>query len=269
MPFSEVSKRESYCLPASNSITTLGFQLILEALLSKMKNNSNMRYRIYACLVALFTLGLAQHSSAQEAEKTGVIEDIDLSLGAGDGSFLGSLAYQNTWALGKNDQWRLSYGLRFTLFSGKDMEFYSAPIDYYLIEENTDTLQVANPGQSNLALYIGASYVIKNKLELGFNIDALGYTFGGETEATFLGNNQKLTTTVNPNQPTLLLVGANDRGMIKAEFFVGYQLNENWAARIGFNNNFVEYKTATELQKGNTRFRGDPTAPFLAVRYRF
>lgn len=228
----------------------------------------------YLCiyLICFFTIGFASKSIAQEQEKEAprFLEDFDVALGAGDGSFLGSLSYQFTKALGKNDQWRLSYGLRFTLFSGKkDMEFYSAPIDYYLIEENTDTLQVTSPGQSNLALYIGASYVIKNKLELGFNIDALGYTFGRETEATFLGNNQKLTTTVNPNQPTALLVGANDRGMIKAEFFVGYHVNDHWSARLGFNNNFVEYKTETELQKGNTRFRGDPTAPFVAVRYRF
>lgn len=227
-----------------------------------------MKNWILTSIILIAALSLGQQAMAQEAETMGLRQDLDLAVGGGDGSVLASLAYQHTWALGKKDQWRLSYGLRFTSFSSnKAMEFYSAPIDYYLIEEKTDTLTVGSPSQSNIALYLGATYRIKDKLELGFNIDALGYTFGGDAAATFKGGNQTLPTTVSPNQMTALLMGANDIGMIKAEFFVGYQLKENWMIRLGFNNNFVEYVTSTELQPGNTRFRGDPTAGFLAIRY--
>ena len=228
-----------------------------------MKN----RYSLIIIALAL-VIGL----NAAQAQKTESVNRLrqygDVSLAFGEG-FLGSLAYQHTWGLGKSQKLRLSYGFRLTGYSGPEREFYSAPIEYYMIEEETDTLTISDPGMSNLALYIGATYRVGTKWEFGFNIDALGYTFGGDRDGVFTGNNgETINATVNPNQVTALLVGANDIGMIKAEFFAAYQFNDRMTLRAGFNNNFIEYKTATELQAGNTRFRADPTAYFVGFRYK-
>ena len=72
---------------------------------------------------------------------------------------------------------------------------------------------------------------------------------------------------MNPGSVTALLVGPNDIGMLKAEFTTGYKFNEQWNTRLGLVSLYTEVRTETELQPGNTRFRGEARMPFLAVTY--
>lgn len=229
-----------------------------------MKNSIRIALGLLLTIATMFQVKAQESLIATEVSR----QDLDLALSAQENGFLGSLAYQRTRMLGRQGQWRLSYGIRYSNFRGRNLEFYSAPVDFYGIEEKTDTLFAASPSQNNIALYLGASYNSSGLAEVGFNIDALGYTFGQKTDATFFGSGQQIITTASPNQPTVLLVGARDIGMIKAEFFAAFHLTDTWTLRFCFNNNFLEYKTATELQKGNTRFRADPTMGCVALRYK-
>ena len=63
------------------------------------------------------------------------------------------------------------------------------------------------------------------------------------------------------------LVGPNDVGMIRAEFMIGYWVSDKTMIRLGLTSLNTEYKTATELQAGNSRFRANSQIPFIAITY--
>lgn len=221
-----------------------------------------MKYSLKAtlCILSLSILGL----KAEAAHP--IYLGLDGSFGTNGSQNVFSMAFLRTHALGKQHRLLLSYGLRFSSFGGRDMEFYSAPPDFYLIPEKTDTLFMSNGGQNNVALFIGASYKVKNLLVFGFNIDAVGYTFGKTRTGQFNPGGSNISDESSPNQITALLVGANDIGMIKAEFEVGVLLSSHLELRTGLSNMFLEYKTSKELQAGNDRFRAASSVGFLGVR---
>lgn len=209
-------------------------------------------------------------ATAQDFVKTGLQQSADVAFGSNGEHSIGSLSYWHSWGVGgEKKHFQLSYGLRFSFAGLNGAEFYSAPPAYYMIEEETDTLQLTTASQNNLVLALGATYQIRERFELGFNIDAVGYTFGATQTATFLGNGATVEDEVSPNQVTALLVGANDIGMVKSEFYVAYWLNEKWMLRAGTGGLFAEYKTSKELQEGNNRFRATTGVPSVAVRYRW
>ncbi len=114
---------------------------------------------------------------------------------------------------------------------------------------------------------VSANYRIKRKFELGFNIDLVGYSFGADQNTNFISNGISVPVVASANSPTALLVGPNDLGMIRAEFSVGYWVNDNFLIRAGISSLNTEYKTATELQAGNVRFRQNSQLPFIAITY--
>ncbi|MGB0432590.1 MAG: hypothetical protein ACPGLV_19085 [Bacteroidia bacterium] len=219
-----------------------------------------MRKSLLSSIFILAIMGIGFNASAQ------FMNQYDVAIGFAGGQRSLSLSAQKQFSIGAKQRLKLNLGLRFSTIGFGELEYYSAPIDYFLIPEKTDTLVLSNSGQNNLAIMLGASYLIKNKIELGFNIDAVGYTFGQSRTATFNPQGANITDEVSPNQITALLVGANDIGMVKAEFFGAYRINDKLAIRLGLANSFVEYKTSTELQTGNDRFRGISSMPFVAAR---
>jgi hypothetical protein len=191
----------------------------------------------------------------------------DASIGANGNDNAASLAYGNNWSLGKRQQWQLGFGARYTGYLGKQKNYQSAIPGYYRNNEKMDTILVAKPQQNNIALFVNATYRIKQKFELGFNIDVIGASFGASQNAQFISNKIETPAQVTTNSITALLVEANDIGMIKAEYYVAYWAKPKWMIRFGVIDLYSEYKTATELQVGNTRYRGASYMPFLSLRY--
>jgi hypothetical protein len=196
---------------------------------------------------------------------------IDLSLGSNGKSNIGSFSVGHLWGLGKRKQWRVGGGLRYSsFFSNKpEHEFYSARPDFYRVNEKMDTVKISHPQQNNIVLFLEATYRIKGKIELGFNIDLFGYAFGASKSGKFIGSNSSIpiTTNVSANSISYLIYDIYDVGMIKAEFMIGYWLNKNWLVRGGLSDFLIEYKTPTELQKDNKRFKDLIYVPFIAIRY--
>ena len=191
----------------------------------------------------------------------------DLSIGATKSEQIESLSYRYVWGLGKNKQWQIGGGLRFSSYQGSNINYASAPPAFAGKKELTDTVFVSKAQQNNLALLLTVNYRIKNKLELGFNIDLVGYSFGADQNARFISNGVSKATSASANRPTALLVGPNDIGMIRAEFNVGYWISNNIMLRAGVTSLNTEYKTATELQSGNSRFRKNSQLPFIAITF--
>lgn len=216
-----------------------------------------MKKGLTITIAMLFVMFLQiQTVHAQDGETTSnPSHNVELSIAVGTG-VLGGVGYWQEWGLGKNKAIKLGYGARLSSYFGKDVNHLSAPPDFFNDEATQDSLFVGSPQMSNLALYIGAGYLIKEKVELGFNIDVVGVTFGGDKEAIYTGDGVPTPTTANPGSITALLLGPNDIGMVRSDFFAGYKINDTWKARLGFGYLFTEYRTPTELQAGNTRYRG-------------
>ncbi len=205
---------------------------------------------------------------AQDSEGNSRLHhNVDLAISGVPSSQMVSLGYLQEFGIGKKQAWRLGYGVRLSGYFGNNITHVSAPPEFYNEDATRDSVWVSNPQMNNIALYIGASYVYKNMIEVGFNIDAVGYTFGGDKSATFISNANEATTTVNPGSVTALLIGPADIGMLKSEFFAAYKFNEKWKVRAGWVSLFTEYRTPTELQVGNTRYRGTAIQGLLAVTY--
>lgn len=225
-----------------------------------------MKKALTVAIGMLFTMFLqVQNMNAQESANPS--HNLELSFAMSSNSQIGSVGYWQEWGLGKNQAFKLGYGVRFSGYFGKDVDFISAPPEFYNDVAKQDSVLVGSAQMNNIALYIGASYLIRDKVELGFSIDALGYTFGGDRDAIFTGDGVSTPTTVNPNSVAVLLIAANDIGMLRSDFFVGYKFNETWKARAGFGPLFTEYRTPTELQTGNKRYRNASAMISLGVTY--
>ena len=209
----------------------------------------------------------AQQGDYVELRNRQLLEETGLSLAVGGNFFAPSLFYQHSWRLGAKQRWDLTYGARITSYFGSDIHHASAPPAYYGDPSLEDSVFVVSPRMSNVAIYIGATYSIRNKVPIGFNIDAIGYTFGGDLEGVYTGDGVSTPVTVNPGSITALLVGANDIGMLKAEFFVGYRINNFFTVRAGINNMYTEVRTPTELQVGNTRYRAENMGGLISIVY--
>lgn len=196
---------------------------------------------------------------------------LNTSAGTNGDGFLTTAAYEYNWGVGQKKAFRLGAGIRMSAFFGGTKYYRSAPPELYNDDEKADSIYIVErPQQNNIALYISAAYRIKQKVELGFNIDVIGYSFGAEKMITYVNRYQTLELKyAKPNSLSLLLVDANDRGMVNSQFWIGYQINNQWAIRGGVSHLFTEYKTNRKGPQNNDRFRGVNNIPFLAVRYAF
>lgn len=225
------------------------------------------------CNTLIFSLLISFSALAQTEEKTSLAAtnvQADLSLAAGTG-FSPSLFVQALYGIGKSKKFKIGYGLRFTSFFGSNITATTAPADLTSDENKVDdfVLETAQANFLNTAIVL--QYSFSQKFDLGFNIDVLGLTFGGEQHGDFSSKRAgvaKVHSTAKPTQTNVLLVGDNDRGSLNSEFFARYWLNEKWAIKAGASYTFVEYTTKQKMAFDNDRFRHKAMMGMVGITYR-
>jgi len=177
----------------------------------------------------------------------------------------------------KSERFFIGYGVRFTSNGSQNKPFVTAPANVsegnFFKKQNEDKLdtlylQNSNTNSINLAIYLG--YEISNKLFLEFNIDAVGFSFGGKQTGNFnaLSQGQPITSEAAKVTPlNLLLTGDYDWGSLNSEFTLNYHLNDRWSLRPGVSFIFSEYTTDRKLTFNNDRFRNKVLYPALGIRY--
>ena len=205
----------------------------------------------------------------------------DLAIGAGNG-FSTALSWSHFHKIGKKGKFQIGYGLRLTSLFGSNVAHITAPakltsggtglgvIANEIIEANLDTLTLNSMQVNSLNLSINLQYAFSEKLEIGFNIDALGFSFGGEQKGNFVAASQKRVTsqeTAKPTAANVLLTSDNDIGSLNSEFYLRYWLSPKWAIRGGLTFAFSEYTTSRKLTFDNDRFRAKVLMPMLAVTF--
>ena len=218
-----------------------------------------------AVIACITNLTLAQTSSS-----------IDLNFGVGVKAQTIALGINRLHKIGKKEKLSLGYGVRYTGYSGKENEFITAAAE---VSEGTifkpqneaklDTLTMdGNVGSINAAIYI--NYALNDKWHIQFNIDAMGFSFGGEKTGTFMAESQNASqgnVQAKPSGTNLLLTGDYDRGSLNSEFFVGYQLKEKHRLKLWMSFVFNEYTTSNKLTFNNDRFRVKNLMPMIGYSY--
>ncbi|GHB59330.1 hypothetical protein GCM10007390_11240 [Persicitalea jodogahamensis] len=206
-------------------------------------------------------------------------KNLDAALAAGKG-FSPALSFQSLYG----GRFKIGWGVRYTGYFGKSTELVTAPAALtsgktdpsVLFSENIlsnfDTLTL-NKVQSNaLNAVINLQFSLSNRFEVGFNIDAIGLSFGAQQMGRFHSASESaaLDNTVQTAKPTtfnLLLISDNDRGNLNSELYARYWVSDRMAVRAGLSFNFVEYTTDQKLTFDNDRFRYKSLLPMVAVSF--
>jgi hypothetical protein len=219
-------------------------------------------------LLVLFASGVVL---AQDPAKSRLSADLGLSIGAQQ--YGGHAWLSNMHFLGAKRKIGIGYGIRWNSYFGTDQNFTSAPPEFAGKEDKEGTLTVANAQIHSLNLAIFLQYNITSKLEAGFNIDAIGFSFGGEQASAFAppgtGTSSTAAYLAKPTSTNLLLIGANDTGSLYSEFFAKYKVSDRLAIKAAFSYYFLEYTTNTPIaaNDNNDRFRNSASMVGLGVSY--
>lgn len=204
---------------------------------------------------------------------------LDVALAAGGGGSL-ALSYQSLYG----GRFKIGWGVRYTGFGGKDLMFTTAPAKLtsgktgpgVLVSENIlsnfDTLTLNKVQTNALNAVINLQFAFSKRFEVGFNIDAIGVSFGAEQTGRFRSASQStaLDNSVQTAKPTsfnLLLISDNDLGNLNSELYARYWLGDWVALRAGLSFNFIEYTTTRKLTFDNDRFRYKSLLPMVAVSF--
>ena len=250
---------------------------------------SGMKNKIFSLL--FFTI--ICHSSHAQIEnaatktenspgyKNGNFYDLTFSIGQGQNA--PSLGWSHLYGIGKKRKIQIGYGVRFTSYSSTNKEYITAPakltslaqgpqifFDGTTHPENLDTLSVFKSQVNMLNLSIHLGYRFSSKWDAGFNIDAVGFSFGKTQSATYnsyQGVDPRTQETAKPTTLNALLVSDNDIGSLNSEFFGRYWITQKIGVRLGYTFLFSEYSTTRKLNFDNDRFRYKSSMVLVGITY--
>jgi hypothetical protein len=239
-------------------------------------------YKKYVFIFAAILL-----SSSIYAQKKALDKSASISLAFGDNQFSIASMYQHVWLLGKKKRFGIGAGARLTNSFFKNTNFTTAPAKLTSgkqgpavffaddIPQNIDSFALGKAQINSLNLSVNFIYKISNKFTAGFNIDAIGFSFGQKQKGVYIGNGGMATAiAAKPTVFNALLISDNDLGSLNSEFFMQYNVNKNWGAKIGFQFLFGEYTTDANVQTTptgdkNDRFRVKSSSLSLGAVYNF
>jgi hypothetical protein len=239
--------------------------------------------------IASTTILLVLFLGAAAQKKPATVNNYaDITLGFGSSQVTGALAYNYNWRFGKKRRIEIGLGARFTSYFGTNLYFITAPATLTSgktglgvifsdnIPQNIDSVLFAKAQVNALNIAINLGYNITPKLSVGFNIDAIGISFGSKKEGTYYGNNfaTGVATKAKTTSFNALLTSDNDKGSLNSELFARYKWNGHWGVKLAYQFLFVEYKTDTKVQTAptgetNDRFRKKMSGIGVGVSYHF
>lgn len=241
-------------------------------------------------LLVLFFFAIISFSiSAQEFKDS--YKTFDVSVTGNSSVFAPAFSFTQMYGFGKSKRFKLGYGIRLTSFFKHNLEARTSPAKFTSgsasfgalfaddIVSNIDTLYLPKAQVNSLNVSINVQYALSKKLEVGFNIDATGYSFGANQTGELISKKNKRKfadgSTTSPATPAglnLLLVSDSDLGNLNSELYARYWATEKIGIRAGLSFLFTEYtsdKKVTLPDGQNNRWRYKSMTPMIAVSYRF
>jgi hypothetical protein len=239
-------------------------------------------------LIYLLLSVVSVELSAQGLDKS--YKTFDLALSAGSG-FSPAISFTQMFGIGKSNRFKVGYGVRITPYFGGSQDFRTAPAKFTSgsssftalfsddLVANIDTFRVQSFQTVALNFSINLQYAISKKLEVGFNIDATGKTWGSTVTGELISkrNKRKFTdgstsSSSNPETWNFLLVSDSDIGSLNSELYARYWVSDKIGIRAGASFQFVELITDKKVEINgllNDRWRYKSLMPMIAVSYKF
>ena len=229
-----------------------------------------MTHKFLNTFILSLTFGIC---GAQDSTRTcnyKINNTFDLAISSNVNQHCLALSWVKFYPVTKKQRFKIGYGVRFTTQGSKKLYYVTAPAIltskqtgpqvlfspiYY---ENVDTLFVSRSQNNLVNISINLQYTIKNKIDIGFNIDGAGISFGGSTTGKYMAYQSPDNGSQQTAQPTifnLLLVSDNDIGGLNSELYFRYWINPKWAIKCGATFLFTEYTTYNKLRLDNDRWR--------------
>jgi hypothetical protein len=224
-------------------------------------------------IVYIFSLLL--FSFASSAQKTSLPKKqqfANFTVGFGNEAMSYSTSYYHNWNLGKKNQFFIGAGVRFTASNAKNKNYTSAPSNLAGEATKMDTAFGANTSIYAINALLNLGYNISPKMQIGFNIDLIGFSFGPEKSYQFQGSGLQNNTNASPTPLNLLLVGTNDKGTLNSELYLQYKVKEKLGIKIGYQHLFTEITTTSKIQtlpEPNDRFRKISDLVTVGVSFSF
>lgn len=187
--------------------------------------------------ISIVILLLSAKLSHAQLSKTSDYISATSAFGSSQVSF--SLDYSHNWNIGKREKLSIGVGGRFTSYFGNTQYYDTAPAKLTtgstgprvlfkeIIPGNMDSVLIKSPQVNSLNLAINIGYRIVPKLQVGFNIDLVGFSFGGKVSSTYLNGLQRTSVSAKPTSFNILGIGDNDKGSLNSEFYARYFFNED------------------------------------------
>ncbi len=149
-------------------------------------------------LVAISTLAQAQDTEEKRGYK--YYNNFDLALSTVGKQSTVALSWTKLHPVTKKKRFKVGYGVRFASQFGKDLYYITAPASLTNgqtgpgvlfandIPANIDTFFVPSSQHNALNISIHLQYAIKETLDIGFNIDAIGVGFGPNASGKYIGH---------------------------------------------------------------------------------
>lgn len=237
----------------------------------------------YLLIAFIFsTLLVSAQDVASEKKGYKFDNNFDLSLATNGNQSAIALSWVKFHAPFKKHRFKIGYGIRYTAQFGKNLEYYTAPAKITsgqtgpqvlfseVLYNNIDTFKVSSTQHNSINVSINLQYTIKQKIDIGFNIDAIGFAFGNAVSGTYISTQSSLNNTNQTAKPTgfnTLLVSDNDKGMLNSELYARYWLNQKWAIKIGASFLFTEYTTNNKLRLDNNRWRNKSLMGLVGITF--
>lgn len=225
----------------------------------------------------LLTLNLSAQDESRFSSDPRISADLTLA-GTGSGNAI-ALSIHRMHPIAFNKRFSVGYGLRFTGFYGQNNGFVTAPAkvsegNFFKVQNEVklDTLYIPHSSVGSFNASIHLEYRFTERISAEFNIDAIGFSFGGDRTGNFEAYSQGQPVTSQTAKVTpfnLLLTGDYDIGSLNSELSANIQLANNWILRPGVSFIFTEFTTYNKLEFNNDRFRKKSLLPMIGVSYRF
>jgi hypothetical protein len=230
-------------------------------------------------LAVLFTLTPAVYGQAPTRRA-------DAAFAIGNGPASVSLSVLQTHPVAFKKRLSLGIGLRGTYHRHAQSDLITAPAHLTTGTQGAavlftptrpaflDTITVSASSITMVNIFIQIAYAIHDKWELGFNIDAVGFTAGESAVVSYESSRAGTggfpsRTSASPTPWNVLLVSHNDIGSLQSELYVKYNWDIHLYTRLMYSYQFIEYTTSDRLWSSNNRFRYTPSLLGLAVGYQF
>jgi hypothetical protein len=226
-------------------------------------------------------------TNAAAQKSNNIDKSASFTVALGSKQFSTAIAYQHLRKLGKKHRLQIGIGARLTNNFGGNLYYTTAPAKLTSgktgpgvffaddLPQNIDSVLFKNSQVNALNLSINFAYNVYKKISLGFNIDAIGFSFGGRQSGIYFANaGIGSTTTAKPTSFNVLLISDNDKGSLNSEFYALYRFANKWGAKVGFQFLFTEYTASTKIQttpdgQKNDRFRNKASGISFGVTRNF